>query len=69
MREEPKRLFVVACAGCHRTLMRVGRIADAESAAFEKRSTGAVSQNGFDTRPLLAEVMRCVRVAPLEPEG
>ena len=62
------RLFVVSCAGCHRTLMTVGRIADAEIAALEDHLCCCGPSERLGDESPLAGIMRRVRVAPVEPE-
>jgi hypothetical protein len=67
--QRPTRLFVVRCAGCGRTLMTVGRIADAEIAALEDHLRRCGPSERLGDEALLSEIMRRVRVEPVEPNS
>jgi len=64
-----KCLFVVRCAGCERTLLTVDRIRDAEIAALETHLRRCGQAEPLEAAPPLAEVMRRIRVAPLESKA
>ncbi len=69
MREEPRRLFVVSCAGCQRTLMTVERIADAEIGALETHLRRCGPSERLGDKAPLSEIMRRVCVACVEPDA
>ena len=69
MTEKSSRLYGVACKGCHRTLVTVGRLRDPEIAVLVDHLRACSASEPLGEAPMLGETMSRVRVAPLEPEG
>ena len=62
MSESATRLFVVACKGCHRTLVTVERIRDPEIAILEDHLRVCGASERLGEAPMLGEIMNRVSV-------
>ena len=66
MASDSGRLFAVACKDCHRTLVTVERLRDAEIAVVTDHLRACCPSDPLGASPQLGEIMRRVRVTMAE---